>query len=63
MRGRLVEGGKTIAAIVIQDVYPDGCRARIEGSLAGQITPHTTAEIDVPLATAPPAGAETPPGK
>ena len=63
-RGRLVDHGKTIGAIVLQDVYPDGSRARVEGRLAGQIGPHTTAEIEVPIATAaPPAGAETPPGK
>jgi len=65
-RGRLVDQGKTIGAIVVQDVYPDGSRARVEGRLTGQITPHTTAEIEIPIApgaagTAP-AGAGSPPG-
>lgn len=59
MRGRLVDGGKSLGSIVIQDVYPDGSRARIEGELAGKIGPHTTAEIQVPMA--PPAGAASPP--
>jgi hypothetical protein len=60
MRGRLVDRGKTIGAIVIQDVYPDGSRARVDGALSDKIGPHTTAEIDVPLAA--PAGSETAPG-
>jgi hypothetical protein len=64
LRGRLVDHGKTIGAIVVQDVYPDGSRARVDGRLAGQIGPHTTAEIEVPIATTtPPAGAESPPEK
>jgi hypothetical protein len=64
LRGRLVDQGKTIGSIVIQDVYPDGSRARVEGRLAGQITPHTSAEIEIPIATGAPApGAESPPEK
>jgi hypothetical protein len=59
MRGRLVDGGKSLGAIVIQDVYPDGSRARVEGPLSGAISPHTVAEIEVPIAPA--AGAESPP--
>jgi hypothetical protein len=59
MRGKLVDGGKSLGSIVIQDVYPDGSRARIDGVLAGSITPRTVAEIQVPAA--PPAGAAGPP--
>ncbi len=59
MRGKLVDAGKTVGAIVIQDVYPDGSRARVEGPLSGAISPRTVAEIEVPLAPA--AGAESPP--
>lgn len=58
MRGKLVDGGKSLGAIVIQDVYPDGSRARVEGPLAGAISPRTVAEIEVPIAPA--AGAESP---
>ena len=58
MRGKLVDGGKTLGSIVIQNVYPDGSRARVEGPLAGTISPHTVAEIEVPVA---PAGAESAP--
>jgi len=61
MRGRLVDKGHTIGQIVVQDVYPDGSRARVDGPLSGQIGPHTTAEIDVPIAA--PAGPESPPEK
>lgn len=47
--GRLLQGGEQIGEIEIQDVYPDGSRARIRGSLSGGITPSTVAEVDVPL--------------
>lgn len=48
-RGRLLQGGDTIAEIEILDVYPDGSRALIRGSLKAAITPSTVAEVDVPL--------------
>jgi hypothetical protein len=48
-RGRLLVGGKKLADIEILDVYPDGSRALIRGSLGAAITPNTVAEIDVPL--------------
>jgi hypothetical protein len=47
--GRLLVGGKKLADIEIIDVYPDGSRARIRGSLGAAITPNTVAEVDVPL--------------
>jgi hypothetical protein len=59
MRGKLVDAGKTIGQIVIQNVYADGSRARVEGPLAGTISPHTVAEIEVPVVPA--AGAESAP--
>jgi hypothetical protein len=49
LRGRLLEGGQKIADIEIVDVYPDGSRAAIRGTLAAPITPSTVAEVDVPL--------------
>ena len=58
LRGVLVDGGKKLADVVIVNVYPDGSRARIEGVLAGTISPRTVAEIQVPLG---PAGAESAP--
>jgi hypothetical protein len=48
-RGRLLIGGRKIADFEIVDVYPDGSRAAIRGSLGGAITTDTTAEVDVPL--------------
>jgi hypothetical protein len=48
-RGRLLIGGKKLAEIEIIDVYPDGSRALIRGSLGTAITPDTVAEVDVPL--------------
>lgn len=47
-RGRLLVGGKKLADIEIIDVYPDGSRAQIRGSLGAAITPDTVAEVDVP---------------
>jgi hypothetical protein len=51
-RGRLLVGGKKLAEIEIIDVYPDGSRARIRGSLGAAITPqhrrrggHTTVGV------------------
>ena len=59
MRGVLVDSGKKLGQVVIVNVYPDGSRARVEGVLAGPITPRTVAEIQVPLAPEP--GAESAP--
>jgi hypothetical protein len=53
LRGRLIERGKRIAEIEIVEVFEEGSRARIATPLAGQITPQTTAEIDVPVKGAP----------
>lgn len=49
LRGRLLENGEVIAIVEIVDAYPDGSRARIEGSLQAPITPRTRVEIDVPV--------------
>lgn len=49
LRGRLVDGGETIGEIVVEEVYPEGSRARVEGALLSPVTPQTVAEIDVPL--------------
>lgn len=49
MRGRLREDGRAIATVEIEDVYPDGSRARIEGTLEAPITPDTVVEIDIPV--------------
>lgn len=46
-RGRLVENGRTLAQIVVTEVFEEGARARIEGALSGTITPDTVAEIEV----------------
>jgi len=46
--GRLLNGDATIAAIVVVDTYPEGSRARIEGTLSEPISPSTRVEIDVP---------------
>jgi hypothetical protein len=48
-RGRLLVGGKKIADIEILDVYPDGSRAAVRGSLGAALAPDTVAEVDVPL--------------
>jgi len=48
-RGRLVDGGNEIVEIEIVEVYPDGSRARLEGTPASRITPQTEALIDVPV--------------
>ncbi len=49
LRGRLLDGGRELGAIVVLEVYPDGSRARVEGALLGQISASTTAEIEIPL--------------
>ena len=48
-RGRLLIGGRKVAEIEILDVYPDGSRAAVRGSLGSALTPDTVAEVDVPL--------------
>lgn len=52
-RGRLIERGNKIAEIEVVEVYEEGSRARIATPLVGEITPRTTAEIDVPVSGAP----------
>jgi len=49
-RGRLIEGGRSIAEIEIVEVYDEGSRARIATELLDRITPQTAAEIDLPVA-------------
>ncbi len=49
MRGRLIEAGSTLCEIRIEDAFPEGSRARIEGKLRGAITPDTLVEILVPV--------------
>lgn len=49
LRGRLLDGGREIGAVVVQDVYPDGSRARVEGALLGPISAQTRVEIEIPL--------------
>jgi hypothetical protein len=53
LRGRLLDGGREIGAVVVQDVYPDGSRARVEGALLGQISAQTRVEIEIPLDPSP----------
>jgi len=48
-RGRLLVGGRKLGEIEILDVYPDGSRALVRGSLGAALTPDTVAEVDVPL--------------
>jgi hypothetical protein len=47
-RGRLRVGGQKLAEIEVLDVYPDGSRALVRGSLGAALTPDTVAEVDVP---------------
>jgi hypothetical protein len=49
LRGRLVDEDMEIGAVVIEQVYPDGSRARVEGSLRAPVTHRTVAEIEVPI--------------
>ena len=53
LRGRLLDGGRTIAALEIVEVYPEGCLARVEGAGSAAIGATNTAEIDIPLPAEP----------
>jgi hypothetical protein len=61
--GRLVDDGREIGRIVVEEVFPDGSRARIDGALSAPVTGRTTAEVEVPVAPAsgPAAPPEQPP--
>jgi hypothetical protein len=48
LRGRLRDGTRTLGSVVVVDVFDEGARARIEGSLSGEIGPDTVAEIEGP---------------
>jgi len=48
LHGWLVERGQRIGEVEIVDVYREGSRARIDGSLAAPITPQTGVEIELP---------------
>jgi hypothetical protein len=68
LRGRLIEEGEVIGEIVIEQVYPDGSRARIDGTLVTPVTPSTTVEVEVPVGEGFPAvevvpGYESVPGE
>ncbi len=49
LRGRLLDGGRVIAAIEIVEIYPEGCLASVEGGGSSPIGPSSAAEIYVPL--------------
>ena len=51
--GRLLNEDTTIATIVVVDAYPEGSRARIEGTLSAPISASTRVEIDVPIQSGP----------
>jgi hypothetical protein len=48
LEGRLYDGGQEIGSIEIVEIYPEGSRATIRGTLSAPVTPATRAEIDVP---------------
>ena len=48
LRGRLVQGGKSIGRIRIVEVFQQGSRATVEGALSSPVTPETVAEIALP---------------
>jgi hypothetical protein len=48
LRGRLVEGSRTLGRIVVTEVFEEGARAKVEGTLSGTVTAATVAEIEVP---------------
>ena len=48
LRGRLLDGGRAIAALEIVEVYPEGCLARVEGG-PGTIGVTSSAEIEIPI--------------
>jgi hypothetical protein len=49
LHGRLVDGELELGEIVVEQVYPEGSRARIVGVLAREVGPDTMAELIVPL--------------
>ena len=54
LRGRLLDGGRVIAAIEIVEIYSEGCLARVEGGDSNPIGATSTVEIDIPLPSSPP---------
>jgi hypothetical protein len=52
--GRLIDGEFELGEIVIEQVYPEGSRARIVGALSRSVGPDTTAEVTVPLGSTSP---------
>jgi hypothetical protein len=49
LQGRIVDGGRVIAPIEIEQVFEGGSRARLLGPAAGRITPTSEVQIDVPV--------------
>lgn len=49
LKGRLVDNGEEIGKLVVEQVYPDGSRAGVEGSLSRPLGPDSRVEIYVPL--------------
>lgn len=47
-RGKLIDGGNQIGSVVIEQVFPDGSRARVVGTLSSPVTHATMALIEVP---------------
>jgi hypothetical protein len=49
LKGRLINEGEEIGKLSVQQVYPDGSRARVEGTLVRPLGPDSQAEIMVPI--------------
>jgi hypothetical protein len=48
LRGRLVDGGRTLGTFEIIEVYSGGSRVKIEGRLSGPLSGRTAVQVDVP---------------
>jgi hypothetical protein len=49
LEGRLYDAGQEIGRIEVVEIYPEGARAEIRGTLSAPVTPATRAKIDIPL--------------
>ena len=49
LKGKLLDGSQVIGEIELLEIFEEGSRARVVGSLRGTITSRTVAEIEIPV--------------
>ena len=49
MKAKLIDGGDVIAQLVIEKVFPDGSRLKVEGELSRLLSTDARVDVMIPI--------------